>query len=132
VRTYLLDTNTCIRALTGNPRVLAKLLSKSPDALRISVITEGELRLGAEKSGARTRALTRLENFLRPLRVEPFTSEDAAVYARVRARLEKQGTPIGPLDTLIAAHALSRDHWVVTANTDEFSRVEKLRLENWE
>lgn len=131
MRTYLLDTNACIDAINGDPKLLTKLLSKSPAAIFVSVITEGELRLGPAKSSSASKSLRALERFLEPLTVVAFTSEDAVAYARIRASLEKRGKPIGPLDTLIAAQAVSRGHWLVTDNEKEFARVAGLGVENW-
>jgi tRNA(fMet)-specific endonuclease VapC len=74
----------------------------------VSVITEGELRTGAAMSTAAEKTLQRVETFLGPLTLLDFTSQDAAAYAEVRAGLERKGTPIGLLDTLIAAQALGR------------------------
>lgn len=128
---FLLDTNICIYALKQNPVVLDHLLSKDRADVAVSVITEGELRTGAAKSKAHIKTLRSVENFLRPLDIVEFTSEDAATYASVRAKLERAGTPIGPLDTLIAAQAVSRKLVLVTNNEREFGRVAKLRLENW-
>jgi tRNA(fMet)-specific endonuclease VapC len=75
--------------------------------------------------------LQRVENFLKPLALLEFTSGDAAAYAEVRAGLERKGTPIGPLDTLIAAQALGRELTLVTNNQREFGRVRGLKLDNW-
>jgi hypothetical protein len=72
-----------------------------------------------------------LEHFLRPLAVLEFTSDDALAYATVRAKLEHAGTPIGPLDTLIAAQAVARKLTLVSNNEREFKRIAGLRLENW-
>jgi tRNA(fMet)-specific endonuclease VapC len=127
----LLDTDTCIYALKQNPSVLERLLSRSRSDVGVSVITEAELRTGAAKSSSPARTAHLVENFLRPLAVVEFTSADAASYAQVRARLERSGTPIGPLDTLIAAQAISRKLVLVTNNEREFGRVAGLRLENW-
>ena len=80
---------------------------------------------------AAARALRLLENFLRPLRVLEFDSEDAIAYARIREALERKGKPIGPLDTLIAAQAVARGLTLVTNNEREFKRVPGLRVENW-
>ena len=131
MRTYLLDTNACIEALNGNAKVLGRLLQKSPAAIFVSAITEAELRVGPAKSIRGTAALRALEQFLSPITVVPFASEDAVVYGRIRAKLERSGKPIGPLDTLIGAHALSRGHWLVTDNEREFHRVPGLEIENW-
>src|SRR5450432_2327504 len=102
---FLLDTDTCIYALKQKRAVLERLLSRSPADIAVSVITEAELRTGAAKSSATAKTVRLVENFLRPLTIVEFTSNDAAAYAYVRAKLEKAGTPIGPLDTLIAAQA---------------------------
>lgn len=131
MRTYLLDTNACIDAINGEAKVLNKLLSKSPAAVFVSVITEAELRLGPAKSSSPSKTLRALQHFLEPMTVLAFTSEDAIAYARIRASLEKRGKPIGPLDMLIAAQAVSRDHWLVTDNEKEFTRVAGLNIENW-
>lgn len=128
---FLLDTDTCIYALKQDPNVLEHLLSKTRDEIMISVITEAELRTGAAKSSNTTKTLRLLENFLRPIAVAEFTSDDAVAYAQVRARLERTGTPIGPLDTLIAAQAVSREMTLITNNEREFVRVTGLRVDNW-
>jgi tRNA(fMet)-specific endonuclease VapC len=95
------------------------------------VITEAELRLGAAKSASSARTRRLLERFLAPFQVVPFSSPDAAAYARIRAGLERAGTPIGPLDTLIAAQAVARGLILVTDNEREFRRVPGLSLQNW-
>ncbi|MBV9180006.1 MAG: PIN domain-containing protein, partial [Acidobacteria bacterium] len=69
--------------------------------------------------------------FLRPLSILEFTSNDAVSYAQIRAKLEVAGTPIGPLDTLIAAQAVSRKLTLVSNNQSEFTRVVGLHLESW-
>ena len=129
--TFLLDTNICIYALKQNEAVLGRLLSERPIDVGLSVITEAELRTRAAKSLSSTKTIRLLENFLRPLTVVDFTSDDARAYATVRSRLEKSGMPIGPLDTLIAAQALARKLTLVSNNTREFNRIAGLRLENW-
>lgn len=128
---FLLDTNICISALKQNPVVLARLLAERPIDIGLSVITEAELRTGAAKSASATKTRRLLENFLRPLTVLEFTSDDAIAYSAVRAKLERAGTPIGPLDTLIAAQAVARQLTLVSNNEREFNRIAGLRLENW-
>jgi tRNA(fMet)-specific endonuclease VapC len=128
---FLLDTDTCIYALKQNPAVLKQLLTQSRQDIAVSVITEAELRTGAAKSASGAKTLRLIENFLRPLGIVEFTSSDAASYDQVRAKLERAGTPIGPLDTLIAAQAVARKLVLVSNNGGEFSRVAGLRLENW-
>jgi tRNA(fMet)-specific endonuclease VapC len=128
---YLLDTDTCIYALKQNESVLRHLLSTAREDVMISVISEAELRTGAAKSSSPVKTLHLIENFLRPLTVVDFTSDDAVTYATLRAKLERAGTPIGPLDTLIASQAVARKLMLVTNNEREFRRVAGLRLENW-
>lgn len=128
---YLLDTDTCIYALKGNREVLDRLLSKERTEIAVSVITEGELRTGAAKSSSPAKTQRLIENFLGPLTILELTSEDAVVYANIRAKLERAGTPIGPLDTLIASQAVARRLTLVSNNEREFRRVAGLTLENW-
>ena len=128
---FLLDTDTCIYALKQNPTVLNHLLAQSREDIGVSVITEAELRTGAAKSTSAAKTLRLIENFLGPLAIVEFNSNDAASYAQVRSRLERAGTPIGPLDTLIAAQAVARKLVLVSNNEREFSRVASLRVENW-
>ena len=128
---FLLDTDTCIYALRQNEAVLRRMLAQSRADVAVSVITEAELRTGAAKSSAAGKTARLVENFLKPLTVLEFTSEDAVAYARVRAKLERAGKPIGPLDTLIAAQAVQRALTLVSNNQREFGRVSGLRVENW-
>jgi tRNA(fMet)-specific endonuclease VapC len=129
--TFLLDTNICIYALEQNAAVLERLLAEKPVDVPLSVITEVELRTGAAKSTSTVRTTRLLENFLRPLTIVEFTSQDAAAYAAVRARLEHAGTPIRPLDILVAAQAVARKMTLVSNNEREFKRVPGLLIENW-
>ncbi len=129
--TFLLDTDTCIYALKQDRFVLQQLLSTSRADVAVSVITEAELRTGAAKSSAPVKTLRLIENFLRPIAILEFTSDDAIAYAQVRAKLERAGTPIGPLDTLIASQAVARKLTLVSNNEREFGRVAGLRIENW-
>jgi tRNA(fMet)-specific endonuclease VapC len=128
---FLLGTDTCIYAIKQDASVLRRLLSESRADIAVSVITEGELRTARPRARTPTRRVGRVENFLRPLSILEFTSEDAASYAQIRARRERAGTPIGPLDTLIAAQAVLRKRTLVTNNQREFSRIPGLRVENW-
>jgi tRNA(fMet)-specific endonuclease VapC len=128
---FLLDTDTCIYALKQHEEVLRQLLSVAREDVFVSVITEAELRTGAAKSSAPLKTLHLVENFLSPLTLVAFTSEDAIAYAGIRAKLERAGTPIGPLDTLIASQALARELTLVTNNEREFRRVRGLAIENW-
>lgn len=128
---FLLDTDTCIYALKRNEKVLRQLLSTPREEVAVSVITEAELRTGAAKSSAPVRTLHLIENFLSPMTVLDFTSDDAVTYANVRAKLERAGTPIGPLDTLIASQAVARRLTLISNNEREFRRVASLNVGNW-
>ena len=128
---YVLDTDTCICALKRLHGVLEQMLTKNRSDVALSVITEAELRTGAAKSASPVKALRLLENFLRPITVLEFTSDDAVAYATIRSKLERSGTPIGPLDTLIASQAASRKLTLVSNNLPEFQQISGLRLENW-
>jgi tRNA(fMet)-specific endonuclease VapC len=127
----LLDTDTCIYALNGNADVLERLRAHGRRDLFVSAITEAELRVGAAKSSKPVKMLRMLQRFLSAFEILEFNSEDAAAYADVRAKLERAGTPIGALDTLIAAQAIARRLTLVSNNEREFGRVAGLRLVNW-
>jgi tRNA(fMet)-specific endonuclease VapC len=130
--TYLLDTNICIYALKNRPpEVLERLQAVGREAVARSVITVLELRQGAEKSQQAAANHSRLDFFLSPIKILPFDEDAAVVGARIRVHLERRGTPIGDLDSLIAAHALARDLILVTNNLREFERVPGLQTENW-
>lgn len=128
---FLLDTDTCIYALKQHAVVLNNLLTNSREDIALSVITEAELRTGAAKSASPAKTLRLVENFLRPISILEFTSDDAAAYAQIRAKLERAGTPIGPLDMLIAAQAVARKLALVSNNEREFGRIAGLHLQNW-
>jgi tRNA(fMet)-specific endonuclease VapC len=128
---FLLDTDTCIYALKQDEHVIGRLLATAREDVFVSVITEAELRTGAAKSSAPVKTLRAIENFLRQLTLIDFTSDDAIAYATVRARLERAGTPIGPLDTLLASQAVARKLTFVSNNEREFRRVAGLAVENW-
>ena len=128
---YLLDTNICIYVINARPpAVLARFMAHEIDGLGISAITASELYWGVFKSGS-IRNRTTLEKFLSPLSVLDYDLADAQHYGELRAFLEKQGTPIGPLDQQIAAHALALGITLVSNNVREFEKVPGLRLENW-
>lgn len=128
---YLLDTNI-ISALEKAPdgALLSRLLQVGMDNVLTSVIVAGELHYGIMKS--KTASLKKnLETLLGTIIVLPLEEPVHLEYGRIRADLEKQGTPIGNNDLWIAAHAIALDLTLVTDNVDEFSRVDGLRLENW-
>ena len=129
---YLLDTNICIYALKNRPpEVLQRLQEVGRAAVAVSVMTVLELRQGAHKSQQSAANHERLDFFLKSIPVLDFEQQDALAGANLRAHLERQGTPIGDLDSLIAAQALARELILVTHNVREFNRVPNLQVENW-
>lgn len=128
----LLDTNTCIHLIKEHPpEVLRRFNEYTVGDIGISSITAAELHFGVQKSQRQEQNWRALDQFLLPLTVAHFDENAAAAYGRVRAQLAEQGTPIGSLDALIAAHALSVDLALVTNNLREFERVPGLKVENW-
>lgn len=128
---YLLDTDICIYTINQRPpAVLARFRQHASDGLGISTVTAAELHYGVERTGSE-RNREALRRFMSLLEVHPFDAEAAQVCGRLRAWLTSQGTPIGPFDTQIAAHAQSLGVTLVTNNTREFSRVPGLQLDNW-
>ena len=128
----LLDTNICIYIIKQKPpKVLPRFNKYHVGEIGISSITVAELQFGVQKSKFPEKNQQALAQFLLPLTIVDFDVAAATIYGKIRAELEKQGTPIGSLDTLIAAHALSLQVALVTNNEKEFKRVPNLKLENW-
>jgi tRNA(fMet)-specific endonuclease VapC len=129
---YLLDTNICVFLIRRkSAAVLARFAQYAVDELAVSSVTLAELRYGADKSQRPEQNHAALDAFLVPLAVVDFDSHAASHYGRLRADLERHGNPIGPLDTMIAASALSSGLPEVTNNTAEFSHVPGLQVEDW-
>ena len=129
---YLLDTNICIYIIKKKPQeVIEKFKTLSIGSVGISSITLAELQFGVQKSSNPVKNQQALNEFLIPLEIRAFDVDATLVYGKIRAELEKVGKPIGALDTLIAAYALSIDLTLVTNNTKEFERISDLKLENW-
>ncbi len=129
---YLLDTNICIYiARHQPPEVRERFARHGANELAMSLVTYGELRFGAEKSQARERALTSLDQLTRLIQVLPLPLAAAEHYGEIRAVLQRSGQPIGNNDLWIAAHARAEDWVLVTNNEREFVRVAGLRVENW-
>ena len=129
---FLLDTNICIYIIKQKPpKVLQKVKTYKVGDIAISSITVAELEFGVHKSQFPERNRQALTQFLSPLRIVDFDINAANVYGKLRAKLEQQGTPIGALDTLIAAQALSLEITLITNNVREFERISDLKLDNW-
>jgi tRNA(fMet)-specific endonuclease VapC len=129
---YLLDTNICILLIRQkSPSALARLLRHTITEIGLSVVTVAELQYGVQKSSQPMQNQQALDQFLLPLTILPFDELAAVAYGRIRTDLEAQGLPIGALDTLIAAQAVSRSLTLVTNNVREFARVAGLAIEDW-
>ena len=129
---YMLDTNICIFIMKKSSEILKRKFSGiSEDAVCISSLTFAELMHGIEKSERKAKNMRVLLAFLKNIPIISFDSSAAAMYGNVMARLELKGNKIGPIDTLIAGHALSENLTLVPNNTREFERVEGLKVEDW-
>src|SRR5690242_11708901 len=129
---FVLDTDTCIYLLNQRyPRLTERVLSHRASDLAISVVTAAELQYGVDCSVRREPNQRKLDVFRSEIEMLPFDEKAIRAYGRVRAILRRRGAPIGPLDTLIAAHALSLGRTLVTNNIGEFGRIPGLACENW-
>ena len=127
----LLDTNICIYIINAKPAaVLARFKQYRLGDIGLCSVVAAELAYGVAKSGS-MRNRQALDMFLAPLTILPFDASTIWAYGDLRAELERRGIPIGALDTMIAAHALSQQALLVTNNTREFAKVPGLQLENW-
>jgi len=128
----MLDTNICIYIIKQKPvNAINRFRQLQISSIAISSITLSELEYGVMKSSKPDQNQLALSQFVAPLEILPYGDDAAQHYGKLRACLEKQGTPIGSLDMLIAAHALSVNCTLVTNNEKEFSRVPGLQIENW-
>lgn len=129
---YMLDTNICIYIIKKHPEnVLRKFKNYSLGDICISSVTFAELMYGVEKSQHQQKNREALEEFTLPLEIIPFDDDAAKHYGSIRTYLEKKGEIIGPLDLMIAAHAQSLNSILVTNNKKEFSRIPKIKIEDW-
>ena len=129
---FLLDTNICIYIIRQKPvNVINRFHQTRISDIGISSITLSELNYGVSKSIKPEQNQFALSQFLTPLEILPYDDLAAHYYGNLRTYLEKQGTPIGSLDMLIAAHALSLNCILITNNEKEFTRIPNLEVENW-
>ena len=129
---FMLDTNTCIYIIKRKPAdVIERIYQTKISQIGISSITLSELLYGVSKSSKPEQNQMALMQFVAPIEVSPYGDQAALCYGDLRTHLEKQGTPIGALDMLIAAHALSIDCTLVTNNVKEFIRIPLLKIDNW-
>ena len=129
---YLIDTNICIYIMNNHPpKVIEKFKKVGVGEVGISSITVSELYYGVYKSSQIDKNSQRVGEFLQPFSILSYDENASRSYGIIRNELEKKGKVIGPLDMLIAAHALSNDLILITNNVKEFERIQSLRVENW-
>ena len=129
---YLLDTCVISDMVRGELHTLKKIKSIRPENLYYSSITLMEILFGLKKNPTKAKKIWPiLDEFFEKTTLIEFDSKKAELAASIRFQLQAKGKPIGPYDLLIAATALTYGYCMVTANTDEFSRVPGLKLLNW-
>ena len=129
---HLLDSNICIYILKNKYlQIQSRIEAVGIENVSVSSITVAELEYGAAKSNNPDQARSRLYEFLVPFEILDFDTKAAECYGRIRSDLERKGTPIGPLDFMIAAIALAHNATIVTNNENEFIRINDLHVENW-
>ena len=127
---YILDTDISSYLIRGDHETVTKKFSELYDSCAISSITAAELQYGARKRN--NKQLTqKVKAFCDLVEIIPWDEDAAKAYAKLRVELETSGTPIGNMDMLIAASALARKAVLVTNNTEHFSRIKDLKLNNW-
>ena len=129
---YMLDTDACITLIKNRPEPMRMRLSRlSPDEVGISSIVTAELWFGVAFSQKKKQNQAALKDFLDYVTILDWPYEACPIYGQIRTGLQKKGTLIGAMDLLIASHALLLDAILVTNNTKEFTRVPRLKIENW-
>ena len=128
---YLLDTNTVSYILKGKfPRIRERLLKVPLSLMAVSAVTEAESRFGVARLPQASKIGLAVEEFLVRVPALPWDSAAAAKYGQLRAALEREGSPMGNMDLMIAAHALATGMTLVTSDR-VFRRVEGLKIEDW-
>ena len=129
---YMLDTNICIYIIKQKPKnVIERFRQAQVSEIGVSSTTLSELEYGVMKSAKSEQNKLALVQFIAPIEISAYDDVAAQHYGKIRAHLERQGTPIGSLYMLIAAHALSQNSVLITNNESEFKRVSNLKIENW-
>jgi tRNA(fMet)-specific endonuclease VapC len=128
---YVLDTNTLIYYFKGQGQVAQNMAAVTPQKIAVSTIVLFELQVGIAKSTAPAKRTQQLQQLLNRVNLVPFDRNAALAAATIRAQLEEQGIPIGPIDVLIAGVAVSLQATIVTHNVGEFSRVTGLPILDW-
>ncbi len=129
---YFLDTNICIYFLKGEyPSIQAELEQKKPSDIKIPSVVKAELLYGVEKSQKVAENRQKVAGFLSPFEILPLGDSECEAYARIRVQLERQGTPIGANDLMIASIVVANKGTLVTNNENEFGQVKGLKIQNW-
>ena len=127
---YMLDTDTISQVVRKHPQVIKKLIIHEDDEICISAVTNAELFYGLEKKKSQ-RLFTEVCSIIGKCTIVDFNASQSELYGRIRVELEKSGTPLGDMDLLIAAAAISTGAILVTHNTKHFSRINGLKVEDW-
>jgi tRNA(fMet)-specific endonuclease VapC len=128
----MLDTNICVYIIKQKPQnVIRRFRESKISEIGVSSITLSELEYGVMKSAKPEQNRIALAQFIAPIEILSYDDAAAQHYGEIRAYLERRGTPIGSLDMLIAAHALSLNSILITNNETGFKRVLKLKIKNW-
>ncbi len=128
---FVLDTNTIIYLLKKRKQVVDNFRAVSPDSIFVPTVVFYELQVNLAKTGFPRKRVQQLDEMMEIVNLAVFDENAAIAASLARARLEQQGTPIGPIDVLIAGTAISLDATLVTHNAGEFSRVAGLNLVDW-
>lgn len=126
----MLDTDISSYIIKRRPSSLAEKFQKHAEALCVSAMTAAELRFGVQKSG-RPELAEYVEAFLERLAILDWTDEVTHHYARIRFEVERVGKPVGNMDLLIAAHAISERATLITNNVRHFSHIPGLKINEW-
>jgi tRNA(fMet)-specific endonuclease VapC len=130
---YILDTNVCINFLRGKSKSIAeKIVKVAADNRVIPSVVRAELFHGAYKSAKPEENIKKVREFLKIHPSLSFDDSASEIFGRIRANLERRGLIIGPYDLQIAAISIANNCTLVTNNTKEFSRIEELKIEDWE
>lgn len=129
---YMWDTDTCIAMIRHCPAsIVSRMKALKPGSIAISSIVWAELQYGVRHSPNPKNEGVKLKVFTQDLIIFPFGKKAARIYGQIREELARKGTPIGPLDTLIAAHSLSLDATLISHNVREYQRINSLKCEDW-
>jgi len=127
---YMLDTDTISNVVREHPKVIKKLIKHENDTICISALTGAELFYGLEKKNSQ-RLFDEVRSVIGKCTIIDFDASQSELYGKIRVELEKSGTPLGNMDLLIAAAAISTGAILVSHNTKHFSKVKGLKIEDW-